>query len=123
MLLALAAEQIASVWEHFSADQVYRADSLGVIRSGAQWLTMLSVGWLIARWRKARPRSLLDNEPLAELLKRLVPLEQDGLVEVSPERIVATDRGRLLLRIVAACFDRYLHRDEAVEVVRFSRVI
>jgi oxygen-independent coproporphyrinogen-3 oxidase len=56
-------------------------------------------------------------------MERLVPLEQDGLVEVSPERIVATDRGRLLLRIVAACFDRYLHRDEAVEVVRFSRVI
>jgi NTE family protein len=44
-----------------SAEQVYRADSLGVIRSGAQWLTMLSLGWAIARWRKARPRSLLDN--------------------------------------------------------------
>lgn len=56
-------------------------------------------------------------------LDRLVPLEQDGLVVVSPERIVATDRGRLLLRIVAACFDRYLHREEAVELVRFSRVI
>ena len=53
---------------------VYRADSLGVIRSGAQWLTMLSIGWVIARWRRARPRSLLDNEPLAELLKRMVPL-------------------------------------------------
>jgi NTE family protein len=47
-----------------------------VIRSGAQWLTMLSVGWVIARWRRARPRSLLDNTPLAELLQRLVPLER-----------------------------------------------
>lgn len=55
-------------------------------------------------------------------LKRLAPLQQDGLVEVSPQQIVATDRGRLLLRIVAACFDRYLH-EEAVEKVRFSRVI
>ena len=71
-----AVEVLAKVWQHFSADQVYRADSLGVIRSGAQWLTMLSVGWVIARWRRARPRSLLDNEPLAELLQRLVPLER-----------------------------------------------
>jgi NTE family protein len=71
-----AVEVIARVWQSFSADQVYRADSLGVIRSGAQWLTMLSVGWVIARWRRARPRSLLDNSPLAELLHRLVPLER-----------------------------------------------
>ena len=73
-------EVLARVWENFTAEQVYRADSLGVIRSGAQWLTMLSVGWLIARWRRARPRSLLDNEPLAHLLKRMVPLERLPMV-------------------------------------------
>lgn len=71
-----AVEVIARVWQNFSAEQVYRADSLGVIRSGAQWLTMVSVGWVIARWRRARPRSLLDNAPLAELLQRLVPLDR-----------------------------------------------
>ncbi|MBL8326584.1 MAG: patatin-like phospholipase family protein [Rubrivivax sp.] len=75
-----AVEVIAKVWQNFSAEQVYRADSLGVIRSGAQWLTMLSVGWVIARWRRARPRSLLDNGPLAQLLERLVPLERLPLV-------------------------------------------
>jgi NTE family protein len=71
-----AVEAIAQVWESFRAEQVYRADSLGVIRSGAQWLTMLSIGWLVARWRKARPRSLLDNAPLAELLAQMVPLQR-----------------------------------------------
>jgi len=71
-----AIERIVDVWRNFEAEQVYRADSLGVIRSGAQWLTMLSIGWLIARWRKARPRSLLDNSPLAELLLHMVPLER-----------------------------------------------
>jgi NTE family protein len=68
-----AVEVVAQVWRQFRADQVYRADSLGVIRSGAQWLSMLSLGWAIARWRRARPRSLLDNTPLAGLLQRLVP--------------------------------------------------
>ena len=69
-----AVEVLAKVWQNFAAEQVYRADSLGVIRSGAQWLTMLSMGWLIARWRLSRPLSLLDNRPLAALLQRLVPL-------------------------------------------------
>ena len=69
-------EVLAKVWQNFSAEQVYRSDSLGVIRSGAQWLTMMSVGWLIARWRRARPRSLLDNAPLADLLRRMVPLDR-----------------------------------------------
>ena len=69
-------EVLTKVWQHFSADQVYRADSLGVIRSGAQWLTMMSIGWVIARFRRARPRSLLNNAPLADLLQRLVPLER-----------------------------------------------
>jgi NTE family protein len=71
-----AVENIARVWENFSAEQVYRADSLGVIRSGAHWLTMVSVGWVIARWRRARPKSLLDNAPLQGLLEQMVPLER-----------------------------------------------
>jgi NTE family protein len=69
-------EGLSQVWEQFHADQVYRADSLGVIRSGAQWLTMMSIGWVIARWARARPRSLLDNSPLADLLQRMVPLDR-----------------------------------------------
>jgi NTE family protein len=71
-----AVEEVAQVWEHFQAEQVYRADSLGVIRTGAQWLTMVSIGWVIARWRRARPKSLLDNAPLGELLRGLVPLQR-----------------------------------------------
>ncbi len=71
-----AVEVLAKVWQNFHAEQVYRADSLGVLRSGAQWVTMLSAGWALARFRRSRPRSLLDNSPLAELLARLVPLER-----------------------------------------------
>jgi len=63
---------LVEVWQNFRAEQVYRSDSLGVIRTGARWLTMMSIGWVIARWRRARPRSLLDNKPLEQLLNRLI---------------------------------------------------
>jgi NTE family protein len=71
-----AIEILTRVWREFHAEQVYRADSLGVIRSGAQWLTMLSIGWVLARWRRARPRSLLDNSPLGDLLARTVQFDR-----------------------------------------------
>jgi NTE family protein len=70
------------VWRNFEAGQVYRADAFGVIRTGARWLTLFTVGWAVARWRRARPRSLLDNSPLEELLRHLLPLERlPGLIE------------------------------------------
>ena len=67
-----AVGNLCEVWENFHAEQVYRSDSIGVLRTGARWLTMMSLGWVIARWRRAKPRSLLDNEPLAQLLASLV---------------------------------------------------
>jgi NTE family protein len=63
---------LVQIWRHFHAEQVYRSDSFGVIRTGARWLTMMSMGWVIARWRRARPRSLLDNSPLDALLAKLI---------------------------------------------------
>ena len=39
-------------------------------------MTLLSVGWLLAKWRRIKPRSLLDNTPLHDLLQHLVPLER-----------------------------------------------
>ena len=77
-----AVAQLVEVWSGFRASQVYRTDSLGVVRSGARWLTMMSMGWALARLRRQRPRSLLDNEPLHDLLQRLVNLDRlPGLIE------------------------------------------
>jgi NTE family protein len=67
---------IANTWRHFHAEDVYRADHLSMLRSGAKWMTLLSAGWLLAKWRRIKPRSLLDNSPLTALLARLVPLER-----------------------------------------------
>jgi oxygen-independent coproporphyrinogen-3 oxidase len=59
----------------------------------------------------------------AEAFHRLAPLEADGLVEIKPNRISATSRGRLLLRIIAMCFDGYLKSSEAQARPRYSRAI
>ena len=67
---------ILSIWVNFEAGQVYRADSLGVIRSGARWLSLWSFGWLLNKWRKSPPNSLLDNSPLEDLLNRMLDLSR-----------------------------------------------
>lgn len=71
-----AVRAMVEVWRDFRSEQVYRSDSFGVIRSGAQWLTLFSLGWALARWRRARPRSLLDNEPLREFLPSLFNVDR-----------------------------------------------
>jgi oxygen-independent coproporphyrinogen-3 oxidase len=63
-------------------------------------------------------------EYFAADLQRLWPLADDGLVEVGPDAIRATPRGRLLLRNIAMCFDRYLDQTSVIDArPRFSRAI
>ncbi len=64
----------------------------------------------------------------ADSIERLKPSVEDGLVEISERRITATSRGRLLLRIIAMCFDSYLKAPAAENPApaarpRYSRVI
>jgi oxygen-independent coproporphyrinogen III oxidase len=61
-------------------------------------------------------------EYFSDALLRLAALADDGLVEYDAQRIVATSRGRLLLRIIAMCFDSYLETAAAAKP-RYSRVI
>ena len=72
----LAVQRLSRVWRNFSTSQVYRADAFGVMRSGARWLSLLTLGWALTRWRHSRPRSLLDNAPLLELLQAELPLDK-----------------------------------------------
>ena len=62
------------IWRSLKAEQVYRADSIGVIRSGARWLSLLSFGWLLRKWHAQPPNSLLDNSPLVGLLHTMLDL-------------------------------------------------
>ncbi|MFM8928954.1 MAG: patatin-like phospholipase family protein [Betaproteobacteria bacterium] len=72
----VAVQMLEDTWGGFRAEQIYRADTFGVVRTGARWLTMFTLGWAIARWRRARPRSLLDNAPLQSLLQQSVALDR-----------------------------------------------
>jgi NTE family protein len=73
-------QKLLDVWTEMEVAQVYRSDSLGVIRSGARWLSLLSFGWLLRKWHAAPPQSLLDNTPLVGLLHRMLDLPRLDMV-------------------------------------------
>ncbi|HVS27000.1 MAG TPA: patatin-like phospholipase family protein [Burkholderiales bacterium] len=81
--------RLVAVWRNFHAHQVYRSDPVGVMNSGARWLAALMVGGL----GKHNPTSLLDNSPLAELLRH--KLEFKGIQE-------SIDRGALYALSITA---------------------
>jgi NTE family protein len=78
-----AMEELVEVWGNFHVEQVYDTGVFGMVKSGARWLSLLSLGWLL-RQKHLRPKSLLNNDPLRELLHqrvrfgRLPMLLQDG---------------------------------------------
>lgn len=55
-------------WRNFHIEQVYRADTGSMLRSGMHWLLALVSGGWLAR----APHAVLDNSPLRELLERHV---------------------------------------------------
>lgn len=60
-----AVDNLSRVWRNMHASHIYRADALGIGLSGLRWFGSLAIGWLTKR----SPRSLLDNEPLRNLLQ------------------------------------------------------
>jgi oxygen-independent coproporphyrinogen-3 oxidase len=68
----------------------------------------------------ARHRLVFDKYFAAEM-DRLRALAEDGLVVLDDRMIRVTSRGRLLLRIIAMCFDAYLAG--AAQPARYSRTI
>lgn len=65
-----AVRQLLLIWKYFHAGQIYRSDVLGVIGTGLRWLTAMMVGGL----GRNNPTSLLDNSPLAQLLRERLDL-------------------------------------------------
>ncbi|MDO5624912.1 MAG: patatin-like phospholipase family protein [Pseudomonadota bacterium] len=71
-----AVTRLARTWRGIHSAHVYRADALDAARAGARWLSLISLGWALARWGALQPRALLDNAPLRALLKAQVPLHR-----------------------------------------------
>ncbi len=58
--------RLMTVWKNFHVHHVYRADPIGVIRNSSLWVFSVLTGGAFTR----KPVSLLDNSPLAALLRR-----------------------------------------------------
>ncbi len=67
-----------------------------------------------------REWNIAFTDYFADALTDLRPLADDGLVTVEPERVSVTPRGRLFLRNIGMCFDRYL-KEAASAQPRYSR--
>ena len=61
---------LASVWENAHVNQAYRSDSIGLFGNAALWFASQFLGGL----GKRTAVSILDNSPLAHLLKQSLPL-------------------------------------------------
>ncbi|MCI4236681.1 oxygen-independent coproporphyrinogen III oxidase [Dickeya dianthicola] len=68
-----------------------------------------------------RAYDLSFGDYFREDLALLVPMAQDGLVDILPDRIQVTPKGRLLIRNICMCFDVYLR--SKMRERQFSRVI
>lgn len=80
-------------WSHIHCEDVYRTDGMQIFKTMARVLGAILFGRLGVK----PPKSLLDNQPLADLLKRELKLEK-----IQP----AIDDGELLgLSIAASSYD------------------
>jgi NTE family protein len=62
--------KLSTVWENAHVSKAYRSDPIGAYGNAARWLASLLLGSL----GKRSAVSLLDNSPLADLLKHSLPL-------------------------------------------------
>jgi len=62
--------RLLSVWKNFHADQIYRADALGVARNSLRWMFAAVTGG-----KGPSPVSLLDNTPLRDMLAHRIEFD------------------------------------------------
>jgi NTE family protein len=68
------AADLERVWGNFRSDQVFRCDTATMVKGSLHWLVALVFGGLGVR----NPRSMLDNQPLRELLARNIRFDAVG---------------------------------------------
>lgn len=68
----LGVRRLNRVWRNFRVHHVFRADPMGIAKSGAHWLAAMMLGG-IGRYN---PYALFDRTPLEHLLARYIPCEE-----------------------------------------------
>ena len=67
-----AVRRLERVWGNFHVHHVFRTDAPNILRNSAKWLAALVVGGM----GRNNPTSLLDRQPLEQLLTRYLPCER-----------------------------------------------
>lgn len=73
-----AVQRMHRLWRNLNSGMVYRADVPGLVSSGVRWLGLLALGWMFAGLRRGRPQSLLNSEPLSQLLAQVLDFSRMG---------------------------------------------
>ncbi|MCG8371256.1 MAG: patatin-like phospholipase family protein [Proteobacteria bacterium] len=87
----VAVAELERVWGHFRSGQVFRTDSLTMLRSSLHWLASIVLGGYIV----GTPKSMLDNAPLRALLSRNIrfPRIQSSIEEGHLSAVAVTAAG------------------------------
>ncbi|MBV1907890.1 MAG: patatin-like phospholipase family protein [Kangiellaceae bacterium] len=64
----MGVRSLEKVWRNFSVDKVFRSDFRGIVRNAARWTKSVFMN----DYHKKRQLSLLNNQPLVDLLDRVV---------------------------------------------------
>jgi NTE family protein len=86
-----AVAELEQVWSHFHSGQVFRTDSLTMLKSSLHWLAAIVLGGNLV----GTPRSLLDNSPLRALLSRNIrfPRVQESIASGALAAVAVTAAG------------------------------
>ena len=69
---SLGIRSLEKVWQNFTVDKVFRADFRGILRNAGRWTKSI----FINDYHKTRQLSLLNNQPLKDLLARVIHYDQ-----------------------------------------------
>ena len=61
---------LLEVWEHMRCEHIYRTDAWSILKSGVRWLSAMML------FSRNNPVSLLDNEPLRQMLEKNLEFEK-----------------------------------------------
>jgi NTE family protein len=106
-LFHVGVAELEYVWSNFTSEQVFRADPWTMVRNGMHWMAAVATGGL----GRNNPLSLLDNEPLRQMLKKRVNFRsiQRAIDKGYIDAVSVTAAGYSSARSVSFCQGRADH--------------